>query len=72
MKTFLELREKVSKGKMPPGEHAFDKKIKNVELMIHKEKNKFVVYVDRDKFDEFSNLNQAKRAGMEFIKAMTK
>jgi len=57
---------------MPPGEHVFDKKIKKVELMIHKEKNKFIVYVDRDKFDEFSNLNQAKRAGMEFIKAMTK
>jgi len=71
MKTFLELREKLSKG-MPPGEHVFDKKINKIELMIHKEKNKFVVYIDRDKFDEFSNLNQAKRAGMEFIKAMKK
>ena len=40
MKTFLELREAMSKG-MPPGEHVFDKKIKGVEVMIHKDKGKF-------------------------------
>tara|TARA_A200000159_G_scaffold104671_1_gene97381 strand:+ start:299 stop:511 length:213 start_codon:yes stop_codon:yes gene_type:complete len=64
---FSQFREAMKKG-MPPGDHVFDKKIKGVEVMIHKEKNKFVLYIDRDKLDEFPNLNMAKKAGMEFVK----
>ena len=45
MKTFTEIREKRKKG-MPPGEHIFDTKIKGIHVMVHKEKNKFVTYVD--------------------------
>ena len=67
MKTFLQLREAMSKG-MPPGEHVFDTKVNGVELMVHKEKNKFVTYIDREKLDSYNNLNTAKKAGMEYIK----
>lgn len=71
MKTFLEIRE-AAKGKMPPGEHVFDKKVKGVEIMIHKVKNKFELYIDREKLDDFPNLNMAKKAGMEFVKQAKK
>lgn len=66
MKTFKELFER--KKTMPPGEHVFDTKIKGTHLMIHKQNSKFVVYVDMEKFDSFKTLNDAKKAGMEFIK----
>ena len=52
MKTFLQIREKRI-SKMPPGEHVFDTKVKGIEVMVHKEKNKFVTYVDMEKLDTF-------------------
>lgn len=67
MKTFTEIREKRKKG-MPPGEHIFDTKIKGIHVMVHKEKNKFVTYVDMEKLDTFRDLNSAKKAGTEFVK----
>jgi hypothetical protein len=67
MKTFTEIREKRKKG-MPPGEHIFDTKIKGIHVMVHKEKNKFVTYVDMEKLDTFRDLNSAKKAGAEFVK----
>ncbi len=67
MKTFFDLREAMSKG-MPPGEHIFDTKVKGVEVMVHKEKGKFITYIDREKLDSYSNLNTAKKAGMEYVK----
>ena len=70
MKTFFDLREAMSKG-MPPGEHIFDTKVKGVEVMVHKEKGKFITYIDREKLDTYSNLNTAKKAGMEYVKQVT-
>ena len=67
MKTFTEIREKRKKG-MPPGEHIFDTKIKGIHVMVHKEKNKFVTYVDMEKLDTFRDLNSAKKACAEFVK----
>lgn len=67
MKTFTEIREKRKKG-MPPGEHIFDTKIKGIHVMVHKQKNKFVTYVDMEKLDTFRDLNSAKKAGTEFVK----
>lgn len=67
MKTFFELRE-ARKKSMPPGDHVFDTKVKGVEIMVHKENGKFVLYIDRDKLDSFRDLNSAKKAGTEFIK----
>ena len=67
MKTFSELREARKKG-MPPGKRVFDTKVKGIEVVIHNEKGKFVLYIDGDKLDVFSNLNSAKKAGTEFVK----
>jgi len=66
-KTFFELREAMRKG-MPPGEHVFDTKVRGVEVMVHKEKGKFVTYIDREKLDSYNNLKAAKTAGMAFLK----
>ncbi len=67
MKTFLQIRERRT-PKMPPGEHVFDTKVKGIEVMVHKEKNKFVTYVDMERLDVFRDLNSAKKAGLEFVK----
>ncbi|OUT94625.1 MAG: hypothetical protein CBB96_05535 [Gammaproteobacteria bacterium TMED36] len=67
MKKFKQLRE-AKKKRMPPGDHVYDKKISGVEVMVHKEKGKFVLYIDGDKLDDFPNLNTAKKAGDEFVK----
>lgn len=68
MKNFKEMRKKG----MPPGEHVYDTKINRVHLMVHKEKGKFVTYVDMDRLDAYTNLAMAKKAGQEFIKALRK
>jgi len=63
-KIFKEFR----KSTMPPGEHMYNKKIKGSTFMIHKEKGKFIVYIDNEKLDSYSSLGMAKKAGTEFIK----
>ena len=72
MKTFIEIREKMGKGIPRSGKHVFDKKIGKSTLMIHKEKGKFVTYIDMEKLDSYSSLNMAKKAGTEFIKVSKK
>jgi hypothetical protein len=67
MKTFAQIREK-RKKEMPPGEHVFDTKLKGIHVMVHKQKNKYVTYVDMEKLDAFRDLNSAKKAGTEFVK----
>ncbi len=66
-KTFFNLREALKKS-MPPGKHAFDTKVKGFEVMVHKEKGKFITYIDREKLDTYNSLPAAKSAGMAFIK----
>jgi hypothetical protein len=36
--------------------------------MIHKDKGRFVAYIDMEKFDEFRNMNDAKKAMTQFVK----
>lgn len=67
MKTFAQLREKMRKG-MPPGEHVFDKKVKGIEIMVHKEKGKFTAYVDGDKLDTYRTQREAERMAHQFVK----
>ena len=69
MKQFAELREAMRKG-MPPGEHVFDTKVRGVEVMVHKEKGKFVTYIDREKLDSYNSLRSAKTAAMAFLKTI--
>ena len=71
MKTFLQLREAMKKG-MPPGEHVFDTKMKGVKIMIHKVKNKFTLYIDNEKLDDYNSLSAAKSAGMAYVKQAKK
>ena len=54
---------------MPPGEHVWDKKIKGVLTMIHKEKGKYALYIDNEKLDEYPTIARAKRSAEEFVKA---
>lgn len=67
MKSFVQIREATRKG-MPPGEHVYDAKVGKHKVMIHKEKNKFVAYIDMEKLDIFNSLNDAKKAAEQFIK----
>lgn len=67
MKSFAQLRESLKKG-MPPGEHVYDSKVNGYSVMVHKEKNKFVAYIDMEKLDSFNSLNDAKKAAAQFIK----
>ena len=67
MLTFKELREKKNIG-MPAGQHVFDTKVKGIQVMVHKQKNMFVTYVDGDKLDSFKDEKSAKKAGLEFVK----
>ena len=54
MKSFVQIREATKKG-MPPGEHVYDGKVGKHKIMIHKEKNKFVAYIDMEKLDTFNS-----------------
>lgn len=64
-KTFAQLREKVSH---PSGKMVFDKKISGVPVMIHKQKNDFVVFIDGDKLDSYSTQAEAEKMAKEFVK----
>lgn len=66
MKTFAQLRE--AKKDMPAGQHVFDGKIYKHNVMIHKEKNKYVAYIDSEKLDSYNSLEDAKKAAVQFIK----
>ena len=68
MKLFTELRKKG----MPPGEHISDFKVNRVPVMIHKEKGKFVAYVDGDKLDSYNSQKEAEKAGTQFVKQFGK
>lgn len=67
MISFAQLRESLKKS-MPPGEHVYDSKVNGYSVMVHKEKNKFVAYIDMEKLDSFNSLNDAKKAATQFIK----
>lgn len=63
MKLFTELR-----NKMPPGEHITDFKVDKVQVMIHKDKGKFIAYVDGDKLDSYKSRAEAEKAATQFVK----
>lgn len=67
MKRFTQIREAMKKG-MPPGEHVFDTKLNKHNIMVHKEKNKYVAYIDMEKLDTYNSLNDAKKAATNFVK----
>lgn len=66
MNTFKTLREKI--GKHKSGKVVFDNKIDRVPVIIHKEVNGFVVYIDGDKLDTYKSQAEAEKMAKEFIK----
>ena len=66
MKTFSQLRELT--GRKPQGKPVFDKKINRVSVKIHKEMNKFVVYIDGDRLDAYNSQREGEKAAKEFMK----
>ena len=68
MLTFKQLVEKMGKGIHQAGKHIFDTKVGKRHLMIHKEKGKFVTYIDMEKLDTYRTQREAEKMGREFIK----
>lgn len=66
IKTFKEIIELA--GRHPAGKMVFNKKISRVPVMIHKERNVFVVYIDGDRLDAYKSQKEAERMAKEFIK----
>ena len=65
-KTFKSIRELA--GRHPAGEMVFSKKINRIPVMIHKEKNVFVVYIDGDRLDGYKTQREAEKMAKEFVK----
>ena len=66
MKTFFAIRELT--GRKPEGKKVFDKKMKGIRVMIHKERNGFVAYIDGDRLDVYKSQREAEKATSEFMK----
>ena len=66
MKTFFAIRELT--GRKPEGKKVFDKKMKGIRVMIHKERNGFVAYIDGDRLDVYKTQKEAEKAASEFMK----
>jgi hypothetical protein len=65
-KTFKQIRELA--GRHPAGQMVFNKKMGKVPVMIHKERNQFVVYIDGDRLDAYKTQREAERMAKEFVK----
>lgn len=70
MKTFTNIRELT--GRKPEGQLVVNKKIGRIQIMVYKERNGFVTYVDGDRLDRYRSKNEAEKAGTAFIKALKK
>ena len=70
MKTFGQIRELT--GRKPEGQLMVSKKIGRIQVMIYKERNGFVAYVDGDRLDRYKTKVDAEKAATEFIKAFKK
>ena len=46
----------------------FNKKISRIPVMVHKERNGFVAYVDGDRLDVYRSQREAEKAAKEFVK----
>ena len=66
MKTFFAIRELT--GRKPEGKKVFDKKMKGIRVMVHKERNGFVAYIDGDRLDVYKSQREAEKAASEFMK----
>jgi hypothetical protein len=49
-----------------------NKRVGRVKIMVHKERNGFVAYVDGDRLDSYKSKNEAEKAATEFVKVLNK
>ena len=70
MKSFLQIRELT--GRKPEGDMVVNKRVGRVKIMVHKERNGFVAYVDGDRLDSYRSKDEAEKAATEFVKALKK
>jgi predicted transcriptional regulator len=70
MKTFSELRELT--GRKPEGQVVVNKKLGRIQVMVYKERNGFVAYIDGDRLDRYRTKQEAEKAATEFIKVIKK
>ena len=70
MKTFTQLRELT--GRKPEGQLVLNKKLGRIQLMIYKERQGYVAYIDGDRLDVYRTKTEAQKAGESFIKVLKK
>ena len=70
MKTFGQIRELT--GRRPSGQLVLNKKLGRIQIMIYKDLNKFVAYIDGDRLDSYKTKAEAEKAATEFIKVLKK
>ena len=70
MKTFGQIRELT--GRKPEGQVVVNKKVGRIQIMVYKERNGFVAYVDGDRLDRYRSKAEAEKAATEFIKVLKK
>jgi len=70
MKSFLQLRELT--GRKPEGQLVVNKKLGRIQVMVYKERNGFVAYIDGDRLDIYKTKNEAEKAATQFIKVLKK
>ena len=70
MKSFLQLRELT--GRKPEGQAVVNKKLGRIQVMVYKERNGFVAYIDGDRLDTYKTKNEAEKAATQFIKVLKK
>lgn len=70
MKTFGQIRELT--GRKPEGQAVVNKKVGRIQIIVYKERNGFVAYVDGDRLDRYRSKAEAEKAATEFIKVLKK
>jgi len=70
MKSFLQLRELT--GRKPEGQVVVNKKLGRIQVMVYKERNGFVAYIDGDRLDLYKTKREAEKAATEFVKVLKK
>jgi len=70
MKQFSQIRELT--GRKPEGQLVLNKKIGRIQIMVYKERNAFVTYIDGDRLDKYRSKAEAEKAATEFVKVLKK
>jgi len=70
MKQFSHIRELT--GRKPEGQLVLNKKLGRIQIMVYKERNAYVAYIDGDRLDNYRSKAEAEKAATEFVKVLKK